>query len=171
MSHPDDGGRSGEELVMKERRQSPSPVWGLKQYPRKIAHFYTLGESGVDTRLHNVLRAQIFLYTEVIFRLIVPGPHGHHDTFGCIQLLSEFVDLQTHQVLAMKEMSQLDLVRSRYAERTIELWKLDRLVLDLSFEFAFAYGVFGFGYSNVFRWNTLRPPRDLVQCIIIIIIV
>ena len=70
--------------------------------------------------------------------------------------------VQTHLILAMKELSQLDMARSRYAERTIELWKLDRLVVDLSVEFAFAYGVFGFGYSNLFRWNTLRPPRDLV---------
>jgi len=62
----------------------------------------------------------------------------------------------------MKELSQLDLARARYAERTIELWKLDRRVVDLSIEFAFAYGVFGFGYSNLFRWNSLRPPRDLV---------
>ena len=62
----------------------------------------------------------------------------------------------------MKELSQLDLARTRYAERTIELWKLDRLVLDLNFEFTFAYGVFGFGYSNLFHWKSPRPPRDLV---------
>ena len=62
----------------------------------------------------------------------------------------------------MKELSQLDLARTRYAERTIELWKLDRLVADLRFEFAFAYGVFGFGYCNLFRFNTLRKPTDLV---------
>jgi len=62
----------------------------------------------------------------------------------------------------MKELSQLDLARTRYAEQTIELWKLDRHVVDLSFEFAFAYGVLGFGYSNLFRWNSVRPPRDLV---------
>jgi len=62
----------------------------------------------------------------------------------------------------MKELSQLDLARARYAEQTIELWKLDRLVVDLTIEFAFTYGVFGFGYSNLFRWNSLRPARDLV---------
>jgi len=62
----------------------------------------------------------------------------------------------------MKELNQLDLVRARYAERSIELWKLDKLVADVSIEFAFSYGVFGFGYSNLFRWNSLRPPRDLV---------
>ena len=72
---------------------------------------------------------------------------------------------QVHQILAMKEFSQLDFARTRYADRTTELWKLDRHVVDLTFEFAFAYGVFGFGYSNLFRWNTLRPPRDLV-CVV-----
>jgi len=62
----------------------------------------------------------------------------------------------------MKELSQLDLVRSRYGERTIELWKLDRRCVDLNIEFVFAYGFFGFGYSNLFQWKTLRLPRDLV---------
>jgi len=42
------------------------------------------------------------------------------------------------------------------------MWKLDRLVADITVEFAFAYGVFGFGYCNLFRWKSLRPPRDLV---------
>ena len=65
-------------------------------------------------------------------------------------------------MLAVKELSQLDLIRTRYADRSIEMWKLDRLVADISIEFAFAYGVFGFGYCNLFRWKSLRPPRDLV---------
>jgi len=62
----------------------------------------------------------------------------------------------------MKELSQLDLVRCRYGNRTIELWRLDQRVVDLTVEFVFAYGTFGFGYANIFRWKSLRPPRDLV---------
>lgn len=81
-------------------------------------------------------------------------------------IVTDNVTHQVHRILAMKEFSQLDLVQLRFTSQIVELWKLDRLVADVNIEFGFAYGSFGYGYSNIFMKHSTRPAKDFVRIII-----
>ena len=73
--------------------------------------------------------------------------------------------VENHRVLSIKEISQLDLITSRFIARKIEMWHLDKLVADLDVEIAFCYGAFGFGYSNVYLTRGMtRPSKEQVYC-------
>jgi len=65
---------------------------------------------------------------------------------------------QEHHVLAIKQLSQLQLIQSLYNVQTIELWETERLVAELNIEVCFAYGTFGFGNSTLFLHSGMNRP-------------
>lgn len=66
-----------------------------------------------------------------------------------------------HRVLAAKEISLLQIVKSMYGSANLELWRDEDQVAEVEIEACFATGALGYGYSSLFDIPDHSPKVQL----------
>ncbi|KAI3380273.1 hypothetical protein SNEBB_004899 [Seison nebaliae] len=72
----------------------------------------------------------------------------HLQLYGVLGLKDPENPFDIHRILAAKTLNLLDIIRTMYASENITLERQRLKIGQVTIEFCFAYGSFGYGYSN-----------------------
>ena len=67
-------------------------------------------------------------------------------------------DVEKQKIVASREINLLEIIKNLHSINRISMWSHNHQVALLDVEFCFAYGIFGYGYSNLFE-NPSKPSK------------